>query len=226
MEKYRIKFYSCSRYNKRIAVKLNYINSDKTSLLKHTKIPIRPFSTTSIRKGDPLGTTGLAIGSSYSSSLLSSPFGVTFIAFLGMGACLLCAVTGFPGFVAQNPESILVMPQLENILFLFENFLGHLRNMITILSADLSNFSPELLASVYLLLKEFITIVECAFISLDDIIVLLETQSLPGIDMDRIQDILEELRLQGNTIMMLARQIETRLNISEQERIPRFWFED
>jgi hypothetical protein len=230
MKRYKDKFYSSSlsRYNKRITVESNYIRSHKVLLTTSipirpfSKTPIRPLSKTPIRKGDPLGTTVLAFGSPYASSLLSTPFGVAFIVLIGMGTCLYFVTESFSGFILQNPQTVLFMPRLENIILLYENFLGQLRHIISILSTDLSNLGPELLASLYLLVKELVTIIECAFISLNDFISLPVIQSLPGINMNRIHDILQELRSHGNTVMMLARQIETRLDIPEQERIPHF----
>jgi hypothetical protein len=48
----------------------------------------------------------------------------------------------------------------------------------------------------------------------------MELMELPIID--RVNDIFEELRLGGNTLMSLVRDVENRLNVAEENRIPSF----
>jgi hypothetical protein len=188
--------------------------------LNSRKLPVRPFSSTTSRRGDPLGVTALAFGTPYPSSFLASPFGSTFIILMGMAATLFFVT--LPEFLGQDPSYALILVQLDNIFSLYENFLLYEQNGINMLLTNLGNFSPEILTSFYLSLQELVTIRESLFSNLDHLINLPEIQLIGGPILDRANQIIEDLRLGGNNLMELIREIENRLNIPEQERIPSF----
>ena len=189
------------------------------------KLPVRPFSSTPSRKGDPLGITSLAFATAYSSSFLANPFGAAFILLMGMAATLFFVTRSLPDFFLQDPSYASILLRLDNIFNLYENFLLYEQNGINILLANLSNFSPETLRSFYLSLQELVTIRESIFFNLDHLINSPEIELLGGPILDRANQILEDLRLGGNNLMDLIRNLENRLNIPEEERIPSFWFE-
>jgi len=90
------------RKSKRISSKLDYVESI-LYLRNLNASPIRSFSSTSCRKGDPLGTTVIAFGSSYASSLLSNPLGGAIVLLMGMATTLFLVLMDFPVFFAQDP---------------------------------------------------------------------------------------------------------------------------
>ena len=83
--------------SKRNSSKFDYVKSDLFSF------PLRSFSSTPCRKGDPLGTTVVAFASSYASSLLSNPLGGSIVLLMGMATTLFLVVMDFPVFFAQDP---------------------------------------------------------------------------------------------------------------------------
>lgn len=190
--------------------------------LNPRELPVRPFSSTASRRGDPLGVTCLAFATPYPSSLLANPFGGAFILLMGMAATLFFVTTSLPEFFAQDPSYAFILLRLDNIFNLYENFLLYEQNGINMLLASLGNFSPETLRSFYISLQELVTIRESLFFNLDHLINSPEIQLLGGPILDRAHQILEDLRLGGNNLMDLIRNIENILNIPEQERIPSF----
>ena len=190
--------------------------------LNSRELPVRPFSSTTSRRGDPLGVTALAFGTPYPSSFLASPFGSTFIILMGMAATLFFVTGSLPEFFAQDPSYALILLRLDNIFNLYESFLLYEQNGINMLLTNLGNFSPETLRNFYLSLQELVTIRESLFSILDRLINLPEIELLGGPVLDRANQIIEDLRLGGNNLMGLIRDIEDILNISEQERIPSF----
>jgi len=86
--------------SKRNSSKFDYVKSD---LLLHNGVLVRSFSSTSRRKGDPLGTTVVAFVSSYASSILSNPLGGAIVALMGMATTLFLVVIDLPAFFAQDP---------------------------------------------------------------------------------------------------------------------------
>jgi hypothetical protein len=113
------KFYS--PYFKRTTVKQNYII---LNLSRFVPLPVKLFSTTSIKKGDPLSTTVLAFNTPYASSLLYNPFGIGFITLMGMAVCLYYLTQSIPEFVVQNPEYASVIHRMDMLLLLYERFLS------------------------------------------------------------------------------------------------------
>jgi hypothetical protein len=182
----------------------------------------RLFSTTPIIKGDPLNTTVLAFSTPYTLSLFSNPFGGTFILLMGMAVCLFCLTQSLPEFVEQNPEYAAVIQRIDTLLLLYERFTFYENYGIDLLHANIGNFTPEILRSLYTPLQELVTTRESVFNILNDTINIPEVRFLEGITADRIDSVIEELRSSGNNLMNLIRNIEIRLNIPEQERIPPF----
>lgn len=197
-------------------------NCTTTNLASFVVLPARLFSTTLIRKVDPLGTTVLAFNTPYAPSLLANPFGIAFVLLMGMGVCLFYLTQSLPESLGQSPEYIIVIQQIDNLLLLYERFLYYEQYVINMLLPNLDNFTPEALRNYYLALQELVTVRESAFNRLNNLFNLPEIQFLGRIIVDRIENAIEELRLSGNNLMFLVRNIETRLNIPEGERIPPF----
>jgi hypothetical protein len=194
----------------------------KINKLKSVKLLTRPFSTTVIKRADPLGTTALAFSTSYAYSLLANPFGGAFILLMGMAAALFFLTGYLPEFFAQDPSYAMILVRLDNLLLLFERFLLYEQNGINLLVASINNFSPEVLGNLYLSLQELVTVRESLFFRLESLINSPEIEFLEGPLVDRINNVFEDLRLGGNNLMALIREIEDKLGISESERIPSF----
>jgi hypothetical protein len=194
----------------------------KSDLLFRNGIPIRPFSSTPSRKGDPLGTTVLAFSSPYAASLLANPLGIAFVLLMGMSTGLFLLVTDLPGFFALGPSYGDILQRMDSILLLSETLISYEQNGIAILLTNIGNFSPEVLHSFYLSLQELVTVRESLFSNFDDLMNYPEIMFLDRPLLDRIDQNIEELRLGGNNLMSLIRDIEARLNIPESERIPSF----
>jgi len=95
-------------------------------------------------------------------------------------------------------------------------------NGINVMLTSMSNFSPEVLNHFYLSLQELVTVREALFSYLADVINSPEIEFLPRPLVERIEQNMEDLRLGGNNLMALVRDIEARLNIPQAERIPSF----
>ena len=208
---------------KRNSFRFNYV---KLGLLLHNKFPIRSFSSTLSRKGDPLGNLVVAFGTPYASSFLCNPLGGAFILLMGMASTLFFVTMSLPEFFAQDPSYAVIIQRLESIFLLYERFLSYEQSGIDMLLANLNNFSPETLNNFYLSLQELVTVRESLFSNLSNLINSPEIEFMEGPIVDRINQIFEDLRLGGNNLMSLVRNIEDRLNIVEEERIPLFWFEE
>ena len=205
--------------SKRNLSRFDYVKSD---LLLHNKLPIRSFSSTFSRRGDPLGSLVVAFSTPYASSFLCNPLGGAFVLLMGMASTLFFVTMSLPEFFAQDPSYAAIIQRLESIFLLYERFLSYEQSGIDILLANLNNFSPETLNSFYLSLQELVTVRESLFSNLSNLINSPEIEFLEGPIVDRINQIFEELRLGGNNLMGLIRNIEGRLNIAEEERIPLF----
>jgi len=203
--------------------KLDYTQSNS---LLHNGVPIRPFSSTPRRRADPLSTTVVAFGSSHAPSLLSNPLGCAFVLLTGMATTLFYLVAGLPGFFAHDPSLWHILQHIDNMLCLCEMYMSYEQSGINVMLASVSNFSPEVLNHFYLSLQELVTAREALFSYLGDVINSPEIEFLPRPLVERIEQNMEDLRLGGNNLMALVRDIEVILNIPQAERIPSFWFED
>lgn len=205
-----------SKYN---SSRFNYVKSD---LLLHNKLPIRSFSSTFSKRGDPLSNLVVAFSTPYASSFLCNPLGSAFILLMGMASTLFFVTISLPEFFAQDPSYAAILQRLDNIFLLYERFLSYEQSGIDILLANLNNFSPETLNNFYFSLQELVTVRESIFSNLSDLINSPEIEFLERPIVDRINQIIEDLRSGGNNLMSLIRNIEDRLNIAEEERIPSF----
>jgi hypothetical protein len=207
------------RILRRTTVKPNYIIPNVVSFFI---LPIRFFSTTFIRKGDPLGVTVLSYSHPYASSLLCNPLGGAFILLMGMAATLFFVTQSLPVFFAQDPSYAFILQRLDSLFLLYERFLLLEENGVAMLLANIGNFTPETLRNFYFLLQELVTVRESIFYILHNIINSPEIEFLERPALDRINTIFEDLRVGGNSLMILIRNIEDRLNIGAEERIPSF----
>jgi len=108
------------------------------------------------------------------------------------------------------------------MLLLSEMFITYEQRGIDVMLASMNNFSPEVLHHFYLSLQELVTARESLFSNLSDAINSPNIEFLPRPLVDRIDQNLEDLRLGGNDLMALIRDVEARLNIPQSERIPSF----
>jgi len=91
---------------------------------------------------------------------------------------------------------------------------------MNLLLDNLNNFTQEHLYQFYLSLQQLVLVREVLFSVLTDLINSPYIQLLQGPILDRLEEIHESLRLGGNDLMSLVRNIENILNIPEQERVP------
>ena len=187
-----------------------------------TSVSVRSFTSTSSRKGDPLGFVALAFATPYPPTLLTDPFAGAFFLLMGMGASLFFSAALVLPLFAQQPEYVEILRSLDNVFGLFETFISYLMNGISILSANLNNFAPEILTHYYFSLQELVTVTESLYNLLTEFINLPFIEFLDRPLVDRANEIHENLRLAGNNLMRLLRGIEDRLNIPQEERIPAF----
>jgi hypothetical protein len=225
--KFKFEFYSSSIGSKANSSKFRSL---KPGFILHNGIPAkpfpstlsRPFTSTPPRKGDPLGFVALSFATPYPASLLTNPLAGSFILLMGMAATLFLATASLLPFFAQNPQYVEILRILDNIFGLYERFLAYEQNGIAILSANINNYTPETLTNFYFSLQELVTVRESLFNLLTRVI------NLPGMEfmarpvVDRANEIHEDLRLGGNNLMILLRDIEDRLNLPQEERIPTF----
>lgn len=209
--------------SKRNSYKLDYV---KSNLLLYNKLPVRPFSSTTRRKVDPLSITSMAFATPYSYSLLANPLAGAFILLMGLATTLFFLTSHLPEFFGQDPSYVVILQRLENIFLLYEKFLSYEQSGIDMLLANIDNFSPEILHGYYLSLQELLTVRESLFVSLSSIINSPEMEFLDQPMVNTANRIFEELRSGGNNLVSLIRNIESKLNIPQNERIPSFWFEE
>lgn len=86
--------------------------------------PVRPFSSTSVRKADPIGFTALSFFTPYTSSFLTNPFGGAFIVLIGMAATLYLTTSDLSLFLAREHTLGEILRQLDNLFLLYERFLA------------------------------------------------------------------------------------------------------
>ena len=190
--------------------------------VKRAQLPKRDFSSTQIKRGDPLGTAAAAFAYSYASSLLVNPLSASILILIGMGSTLFLLTGGLPAFFSVDPEYASILMRLDSILLLYERFIITEQSMIDLLFANLNNFSPETLNNFYYILQELVTVRESMFTNLSALINSPDIEFLHGPILDRINQVFENLRYGGNDLMHLVREIETRLDIPEDARIPTF----
>lgn len=198
----------------------------KNSKSRSDKIPKRLFSATPLNRADPLIFLAGSFAIPYPSNLLFNALSGTFISLIGMGSTLFFLTVSLSGFFSYNPEYGPVLQRLDNIFLLYENFISTEQQAINRFLVNFNNYTPENLSHWYFLLQEHITVREALFDALSNEINNSQIELTAGPVMDRINQIFEDLRSGGNNIMDLVRQIEGRLNIPEEHRIPSFWFED
>jgi hypothetical protein len=81
------------------------------------------FSTTLIRKTDPLSTTVLAFSTPYAPSILFSPLGATFIILVGIGTILYSITHGFISYDCGTLGYFIFIPPIQEYDILFILFI-------------------------------------------------------------------------------------------------------
>lgn len=200
-------------------------NKTKFNLVLHKGTTVRSFASTPSSKIDPIWSTALAFATPYSPSVLANPLAGAFILLMGMAVTLFFLVSTLPRFFAGDPSYAEIIRNLDNILSLLETFLAYEQSGVNIMLTNLNNFSPEILTNYYSILQELVTVRESLYIKLDRLVNSPNIVFIERPIIDRVNEIYENYRLGGNNLMNLVRNIENRLNIPEQERIPSFWFE-
>jgi hypothetical protein len=186
------------------------------------KSQVRLFSSTSIRNGDPLGITAMALSVPYAAGFIANPLGGSFILLMGMGAAIFGLTTSFMTFAETNVDLGQILQRLDSIFCLYETFILFIQSGINILDTTLDNFTPEVLVYFYDSLQELITIVECLFAELNTLMVSPHVTLAGEPVVERGELILEDLRQVGNDLVALIRDIEDRLNLPEDHRLPSF----
>lgn len=186
------------------------------------KCQVRLFSSTSSRKADPLSTTAIALSVPYAVGFIANPLGSSFILLMGMATAIFGLTASFIAFAEANVDLGLILQRLDSIFCLYETFILFIQSGINILHTMLDNFTPEVLVYFYDSLQELITVIECLFAELNTVMVSPYVMFAGEPVVERGELILENLRLVGNDVMVLVRDIETRLNIPENDRLPPF----
>ena len=194
--------------------------------LAYAKQSVRLFSSTLIKKADPLGFTALTFTVPHASSVLVNPLMAGIILLIGMGTSLIILTSNLDQFFGVSPELLVVLRRLDIVFLLYETFISTAYNDISILLANLGNFTPESLTNFYFVLQQFISVTESLFNAVTELMDLPEIRFIPRPAFDRLNDIHHNLRGIGNDVMDCIREIEDMLNIPEDDRIPNFWFED
>ena len=198
----------------------------KSVHLNLNKLPVKSFSSTPVRKGDPLGVVVISFSTPYSFSFLANPFGGSFTLLMGLATVLYFLTTDLITFFSQDHEYGTLLQRLDNIFLLYERFISYEQSGINLFLANIDNHTPEALRQFYLSFQELVTVRESLYNRLSDVMNLPQMQFVEEPLIDRVNQTFEDLRSGGNNLMSLVRGIENRLNIPEQERIPPFWFEE
>jgi hypothetical protein len=186
----------------------------------------RPFKASSRRRVDPLSSTSLALATPYTSVFLAHPIGAAIIISVGMAGTLYFLTVSFGRSIESGNELAEFLRRIDIFFALLERFVASENALINMLNVNMSNFSPEFLTACYSALKELVFLRESLFNALN---VLAEHPLMDSVDAPVVLNInstLENLRLGGNSIVILLREVEERLNIPANLRVPSFWFED
>ena len=189
------------------------------------KCHVRPFSSTTARKADPVSTTAMAISVPYAAGFLSNPLSSSLIILTGMATAIFALTTSFIQFAEIN-ELGYILQYLDNLFSLYETYISVSQSGIDILGAALNNFTPEVLVYFYDPLQQVLALTERLFGELDTLLASPHVRFAGEPIVNRGELILEDLRSVGNDLISLIRDIETRLNIPEDQRVPTFWFEN
>lgn len=214
-------------WSKRSSSKFDYAKLD---LLLHNKLPgsylpIRIFSSTPLKRSDPLGTTVLTVVTSHGSTLISAAVGDAFVLLIGIATALYHVTGPFISFLSDPSLLVSGLEQLSSLLHMYLTFLQLELNVINLLLSHLGSLTEEQLGTFYVILQDVINIRESLYSALDNVITSLDRNSL-GIDINnRINGIMWDLRIGGDSLVILLRLIEDMLVIPENERVPTFWFE-
>ena len=222
-------YFNISRYLIIFDLYMLHVINCTTRILCKTplKSQVRLFSSTSVRKADTLGITAMALSVPYAAGFIANPLGGSLILLMGMGTAIFGLTTSFITFAETNDVDLgQILQRLDSIFCLYETFILFIQSGINILHTMLNNFTPEVLVYFYDSLQELITIIECLFAELNTVMVSPHVTFAGEPVVQRGEAILEDLRLVGNDIMVLIRDIETRLNLPEDHRLPPFWFEN
>jgi hypothetical protein len=182
---------------------------------------VRSFSSSPLRKADPLSTTAMAISIPYAVGFVSNPFSLSLVLLTGMATAIFGLTASFITFAETN-ELGLILQYLDNIFSLYETYISISQSGIDILRNALNNFAPEVLVYFYDPLQEVLTLTECLFAELNTLMTSPYVMYAGEPVVDRGESILENLRLVGNDLIGLIRDIENRLNIPEDSRVPTF----
>jgi len=139
--------------------------------------------------------------------------GITLLVLVGMVTHLFYITQPMPRFYTE-PYFLDVVQSLSS---LYSSYIQLESHAITFILNNINLFSEEQLRNVYLILQELINIGERVNYLLQHWIDIL------GVDFaerDVLIDISVEFRSEGNTLMGLLRNIEDRLNIPQNERMP------
>jgi hypothetical protein len=182
----------------------------------------RSFRASRRRRMDPLASTALAFATPYTSSFLISSIGTAIVILVGMTGTLFFLTVSLQRYLESGPELAEVLRRLDILFALYERLVEFESALINRLNVNMNNFSPELLASYYSALKELIFLRECLFNALT---ILADHRLIDSINapiVGRINLTLENLRLGGNSLVILVRELEYRLMIPAHLRVPSF----
>ena len=182
----------------------------------------RPFKASSRRRVDPLSSTSLALATPYTSAFLAHPIGAAIIISVGMATTLYFITVSLGRSIESGDELAEFLRRIDIFFALFERFIASENAIINMLNVNMGNFNTEFLTACYSALKELVFLRESLFNVLND---LAGHRLMDSIDAPVVLNInltLEDLRLGGNSIVILLREVEERLNIPANDRVPSF----
>jgi hypothetical protein len=206
------------------------LNNVKSHLLLGSKVLKKSFSSTSSRKADPLSTTVLAFGTPYDPSFLCSPAGGFFIMLVGLGTALFFLTQPYLDLFSQASNDA-AFDRFTLLFSVLERYVFHIHYFYDVVSSGINAgmASPEQLRILYPIVQELITILESIYshgsgdplgFSMDRATFIRQRDLV-----DVMGPVFEQLRLREEDLVGLLRNIENRLNIPENERVPSFSFE-
>lgn len=118
------------------------------------------------------------------------------------------------------PEYILehFIEQLEDLFILYDRFVLFERSTINLAFANINNFSLEELENLHLSIRQLIITRESISTMLRHFLRLTQRRFIEPYTVERVRNIIDEIRLGNDGIIDLLIAIEDRLGIPESER--------
>jgi hypothetical protein len=153
-----------------------------SSKFDYAKLPnnylrIRVFSSTPLKRSDPMGAA-LVVVTSHGSTLINTTIANTFVLLIGMATALFNITGPFINFISDPTLLVSGLDDLSHLLRIYQRFLQLEINLINLLISHLGSLTEEQLIIFYIMLQEFVTTRESLYSALDNVITSLDRNSL------------------------------------------------